>query len=189
MESYTVSICDALRDLVSFVKIFYVFFKNVKNTHGGVLLLVLKVTLFHGCFHVFKLYKWYQIAQNITYSLTYHPNEGYFGLWKIVFRTSHHQSKRWKKYSIKRKTYNVNKIWFQALYVEVTLVLLQRVIIFWEFSTSLYFFLFPTLSLFVSICKKANLAKIWGASGPPPVSTGLIKHIQAMGQKESLGKN
>ena len=28
--------------------------KNVKNTHGGVLLLV-------------KLYKWYQIAQRITY--------------------------------------------------------------------------------------------------------------------------
>ena len=41
--------------------------KNVKNTHGGVLLLV---TVFHGCFLTFfKLYKWYQIAQNITYSL------------------------------------------------------------------------------------------------------------------------
>ena len=27
--------------------------KNVKNTHGGVLLLVLKVTLLHGCFSRF----------------------------------------------------------------------------------------------------------------------------------------
>ena len=32
-------------------------FKNVKNTHGGVLLL--------SFFTSFKLYKWYQIAQNI----------------------------------------------------------------------------------------------------------------------------
>ena len=35
--------------------------KNVKNTHGGVLLLVklqaLKVTLFHGCFSGFLNYK------------------------------------------------------------------------------------------------------------------------------------
>ena len=48
--------------------------KNVKNTQGGVLILVklqakpepatlLKVTLLHGC----KLYKWYQIAQRTTY--------------------------------------------------------------------------------------------------------------------------
>ena len=36
--------CDVLRDLVPFVQI-----KNVKNTHGGVLLL-LEVTLLHGCF-------------------------------------------------------------------------------------------------------------------------------------------
>ena len=50
--------------------------KYVKNTHGGVLLLVvkllqpatlLKVTLLRGCFSRFcKLYKWYQIAQRIT---------------------------------------------------------------------------------------------------------------------------
>ena len=46
--------------------------KNVKNTHGGVLLLVkpatlLKVTFLHGSFsRFFKLYKWYQVAQNIT---------------------------------------------------------------------------------------------------------------------------
>ena len=58
---------------------------NVKNTHGGVLLLVKlqakamleascrliqKVTLLHGCFsRFFKLYKWYQTAQSITYDL------------------------------------------------------------------------------------------------------------------------
>ena len=31
--------------------------------------ILLKVTLFHGWFFTFfKLYKWYQIAQNITYS-------------------------------------------------------------------------------------------------------------------------
>ena len=42
-----------MHDLVPFVQ-----FKNVKNTHGGVLLLVypatlLKVTLLHGCFSDF----------------------------------------------------------------------------------------------------------------------------------------
>ena len=55
-------ICDALRDLVSFVQ-----FKKRENTHGGVLLLVkleeaksatlLKVTLLHGCFAHFLNYK------------------------------------------------------------------------------------------------------------------------------------
>ena len=47
--------CDALRDLILFAQ-----FKKRKNTHG-------EVTLLHGCFHVFKLYKWYQIAQHISY--------------------------------------------------------------------------------------------------------------------------
>ena len=48
--------------------------KNVKNNHGGALLLVklqalLKVTLLHGCFsRFFKLYKWHQIAQRISLS-------------------------------------------------------------------------------------------------------------------------
>ena len=49
---------------------------NVKIIYGGVLLLVklkpanlLKVTLLGWCSHIFKLYKWYQIAQKITYSL------------------------------------------------------------------------------------------------------------------------
>ena len=59
-----------LGDLVQFVQ-----YKTVKNTHGGMLLLVkkpavsLKVTLLRGCFYVFKLCKWYQIAQNITYKI------------------------------------------------------------------------------------------------------------------------
>ena len=51
------NIYDALRDLLPFVQI-----KNMRNTHGGVLLLVscrlqsstlLKVTLLHGCFSCF----------------------------------------------------------------------------------------------------------------------------------------
>ena len=34
---------------------FYLFnLKNVKNTHGGVLILVLKLTLLHGCFSCFS---------------------------------------------------------------------------------------------------------------------------------------
>ena len=54
-----------------FCAIWYHFYnlKNVKNTHGGVLLLVklLKVTLLHGFFFTFlQLNKWYQIAQRVT---------------------------------------------------------------------------------------------------------------------------
>ena len=41
-----VIICDALRDLVPL--------KNVKNNHEGVLFLVLKISLLHGCFSLFK---------------------------------------------------------------------------------------------------------------------------------------
>ena len=45
--------------------------RNVKNTHGGVLILVklqLKSTLLHGFFSCFfKLNKWYQIAQRTTH--------------------------------------------------------------------------------------------------------------------------
>ena len=50
--------------------------KDVKNTYGGVLILVklqapatlLKLTFLHGCFStMYKLYKWFQIAQRITY--------------------------------------------------------------------------------------------------------------------------
>ena len=47
---YPMSIaCDVLRDLVPFVQS-----KKVKNTHGGVLLLVLKVTFFHCFFSRFS---------------------------------------------------------------------------------------------------------------------------------------
>ena len=57
---------------VMFFAIWYHFYdlKNVKNTHGGVLFLVKlqAKTLLHGCFsHFLNLYKWYQIAQRITY--------------------------------------------------------------------------------------------------------------------------
>ena len=44
--------------------------KNLKNTHRGALLFV--VTLIHGCCsRFFKPYKWYQIAQRITYFVNY----------------------------------------------------------------------------------------------------------------------
>ena len=50
-------------------------FKNVRNTHGRVLLLVnfIKSNTPHGCFlnctncTFSKLYKWYQIVQHTTY--------------------------------------------------------------------------------------------------------------------------
>ena len=52
----------------------YVIFKNVKNTHGGVLLLVKLQTKINTPPWVFltffKLYKWYQIAQRITLYVT-----------------------------------------------------------------------------------------------------------------------
>ena len=44
------TICDVLHNLIAFVN-----FKNAENTYGG---------LFST---FFKLYKWYQIAQNITF--------------------------------------------------------------------------------------------------------------------------
>ena len=68
----TDSICDALHGLVLFVQ-----FKNLKNTHGQVLLLVklqaktCNFTKNHSPPWVFptfcKLYKWCQIVQGITY--------------------------------------------------------------------------------------------------------------------------
>ena len=47
--------------------------KNVKNTHGGVLLLVklLKVTLLHGFFHVFT------IKQMVPYRATRHNRKSF----------------------------------------------------------------------------------------------------------------
>ena len=41
--------------------------KNVKKTHGGLLLLVKSNAPPWVFFTFFKLYKWYQIAQRITY--------------------------------------------------------------------------------------------------------------------------
>ena len=53
--------------------------KSVKNTHGEVLLLVKlqakSNTPPQVFFTFFKLYKWYQIALNITYSNNSHRNE------------------------------------------------------------------------------------------------------------------
>ena len=41
---------------------------SVKNTHGGMLLL-LKVTPLHGCFsHFFLMQKWYDIVQSVAYN-------------------------------------------------------------------------------------------------------------------------
>ena len=42
-------------------------FKNLKNTHGGVLLQENLQACFMEFFHVFNLYKWFQIAQRISY--------------------------------------------------------------------------------------------------------------------------
>ena len=66
------SICNVLRDLVPFVQFKKrethpcrsVNFINVADQQPATLL---TVTLLHGFFHFFKLYKWYQIAQRITY--------------------------------------------------------------------------------------------------------------------------
>ena len=49
--------------------------KTFKDIHGGVLLLLLKVTLLYGFFFTFfKLYKWYQIAQRILSILSLPEN-------------------------------------------------------------------------------------------------------------------
>ena len=50
----------------------YRILKNVKNTHGGVLLSAKQAsaksnTLPSAFFSFFELYRWYQIAQNIAY--------------------------------------------------------------------------------------------------------------------------
>ena len=73
--------CDALRDLYHLYNL-----KNVKNTHGGVLLLVKfqtkaqnftkSSTLPWVFFTLFKFCKWYQIAQSITYH-EFHVNQSY----------------------------------------------------------------------------------------------------------------
>ena len=52
--------------------------KNVKSTHGGVLLLV-KLQAKSVFFTFFKLYKWYRIAQNITFYLGKSRKKSYMG--------------------------------------------------------------------------------------------------------------
>ena len=69
---WDIMICDALRDFVAFLQ-----FKNVKNTHGGVLLLVkfqvsacnfIKSNITPWVlFTYFKLCKCYQILQSVSY--------------------------------------------------------------------------------------------------------------------------
>ena len=68
-------ICDALPHLVPFVQ-----FKKRESTHGRVLVLVnlqasacsftKSITLPWVFFTFFKLYKWYQIAQSVSYGCT-----------------------------------------------------------------------------------------------------------------------
>ena len=66
--------------------------ENVKNTHGG----MLKVKLLHECFsRFFKLYKWYQIAQRISYDesavrfLVWVKNKCHFKILKVFSKQSH----------------------------------------------------------------------------------------------------
>ena len=60
-----VLVCDDLRDMVPLAQLK----KNLENTHGGLLLLVLKATLLHGCFSrvFFRLYKWYQFPRSSSF--------------------------------------------------------------------------------------------------------------------------
>ena len=61
MDVLTIS--DILRDLVPFVQ-----FKIRENAHGGMILLVTKSNTSPWVFFTFlKLYKWYQIAQSVSY--------------------------------------------------------------------------------------------------------------------------
>ena len=77
----TLNSCFTLSHLRCFARfsIIYKILKNVKNIHGGVLLLVkscglqpltfLKGRILHRCFSffaIFKFYKWYQIVQRVS---------------------------------------------------------------------------------------------------------------------------
>ena len=80
LASFYSNICGVLRDLVPFVQL-----KNVKNTHRGALILVklqASACNFNKSntppwvfFTFFKLCKWYQIAQRITYFLNFWKKE------------------------------------------------------------------------------------------------------------------
>ena len=72
-----------VHDLVPFVQ-----FKNVKNTHGGVLLLVkLPKSNTPPCvfFRFFMLYKWYQIAQRITNNCEWFSMHKKYPYWSEFF--------------------------------------------------------------------------------------------------------
>ena len=56
-----INMCDVLPELVPCVQ-----FKNVENTHAG-MLFTKSNTPARVFFMFFKLYKWYQIAQSISY--------------------------------------------------------------------------------------------------------------------------
>ena len=56
--------CSVFENVMHCVIWYHLYSLNMNNTNGG----NLKVTLLHGFFTFFKLYKWYQIAQRITCS-------------------------------------------------------------------------------------------------------------------------
>ena len=88
--------------------------KNVKHIHGGMLILVklqaetcnfTKVsTPLWVFFTFFKLYKWYQIAQHITYGLC---NSVFLSLWRHSFSKYPKMSGQTLKYLKKEKVFNV----------------------------------------------------------------------------------
>ena len=94
----------------------------------------------------------------------FNPNGGDFGLWKIVFWAAYRQSKRQIS---KYKIYNIKKNDFQALNVDVMLLMLKIVIIFENFQLTCNHLLFTTFPLFVSICKRSSCSKICGCCNPP----------------------
>ena len=63
-------------------------FKNVENTHGGVLILVKLQAEASICF-----YKWYQIAQRMTHNITSFHKNSFLGEKKIVRNTKYHHSR------------------------------------------------------------------------------------------------
>ena len=77
LDCHWMTMWDVFRDLVSFVR-----FKNVKNTHGGVLLVVKLMAEAYNFsksntppwlfFAFLELYKWYQTAQSLLFQ---RPNQ------------------------------------------------------------------------------------------------------------------
>ena len=85
-------ICGTLRDLVPFVQ-----FTKRENTHGGVRTNT-PPWLF---FTFFKLYKWYQIAQRVTYRQL-GLSEGYIiALWAVALCNNYHIMKHLSHFVIR----------------------------------------------------------------------------------------